>query len=127
LVVSTYLFFRNYGAESLMLLIAMGGDALIVSVVKSLVQSPRPLNRLIIASGFSYPSGHTAGSLFFCSSIAFVAWQYWKTKRAHALMGTGLAAAVCIVGFSRVYLGVHWFSDVLALRCLGFPGCLLLF
>jgi undecaprenyl-diphosphatase len=62
----------------------MGGEALIVSFVKGLVQSPRPLNELVVESGFSFPSGHTAGSVVFCGSLAFIAWQRWKSTRARA-------------------------------------------
>jgi undecaprenyl-diphosphatase len=92
---------------------------LIVLVVKSLVESPRPLNGLVFASGFSYPSGHTAGSLVFCGSLAFLAWQHWKTTRAHASIGVGVVAVTSVVSFSRLYLNVHWFSDVLGAGLLG--------
>jgi undecaprenyl-diphosphatase len=119
LVLAAYLFIKKYRAESLLLLGAMGGDALIVSVVKGLVQSPRPLNGLVVYSGFSFPSGHTAGSIVFCGSLAFFAWQHWKSARARASIGTGVVAVVSVVGFSRVYLNVHWFSDVLGAGMLG--------
>ena len=97
----------------------MGGDALIVSFVKGLVQSPRPLNGLVVDSGFSFPSGHTAGSIVFCGSLAFFAWQHWKSTRARASIGTGFVAVTSVVGFSRIYLNVHWFSDVLGAVMLG--------
>jgi undecaprenyl-diphosphatase len=97
----------------------MGVDALLVFVLKSLVESHRPLNGLMGASGFSFPSGHTAGSLVFCGSIGFLAWQHWKTTRAHASIGVGVGAVTSVVGFSRLYLNVHWFSDVLGAAVLG--------
>jgi undecaprenyl-diphosphatase len=119
LVLAAYLFIKKYRAESLLLLGVMGGDALIVSVVKGLVQSPRPLNGLVVYSGFSFPSGHAAGSIVFCGSLAFFAWQHWKSTRARASIGIGVAAVTSVVGFSRVYLNVHWFSDVLGAGMLG--------
>ena len=119
LVLAAYLFIKKYRAESLLLLGAMGGDALIVSVVKGLVQSSRPLNGLVVYSGFSFPSGHAAGSIVFCGSLAFFAWQHWKSTRARASIGTGVVAVTSVVGFSRVYLNVHWFSDVLGAGMLG--------
>jgi undecaprenyl-diphosphatase len=119
LIIAGYLFFKNYRAEGLLLLGAMGGDALLVSVVKGIVQSPRPLNALVVASGFSYPSGHVAGSIVFCGSLAFVAWRHWKNKRTHAIVGTIVVAVSWVVGFNRIYLNVHWFSDVLGAGMLG--------
>jgi membrane-associated phospholipid phosphatase len=119
LVIASYLFFKNFRAECLFLLGAMGGDALFVSVFKGLIESPRPLNSLEFASGFSYPSGHTAGSIVFCGSIAFIAWQQWKTTRAHASIVVGTTAITSVVGFSRLYLNVHWLSDVTGAAMLG--------
>jgi undecaprenyl-diphosphatase len=119
LVIASCFFLKNCRAEGLLLLGAMGGDALLVSVVKSLVQSPRPLNGLFFASGFSFPSGHTAGSIVLCGSLAFLAWQHWKTTRAHVSIGAGVIAVTCVVSFSRLYLNVHWFSDVLGASLLG--------
>jgi undecaprenyl-diphosphatase len=119
LVIASYLFFKNFRAEGLFLLGAMGGDALFVSVFKSVIEFPRPLNGLEFASGFSYPSGHTAGSLVFCGSIAFLAWEQWNTTRAHASIVVGAAAVTSVVGFSRLYLNVHWFSDVIGATMLG--------
>jgi undecaprenyl-diphosphatase len=118
-VIAAILFFKNHRPESLLLLGAMGGDALLVSFAKGIFQSPRPLDALISDSGFSYPSGHTIGSLVFCGILAFLAWQHWKSPRAKVSVGVGVAVVVSLVGFSRVYLGVHWFSDILGAVLLG--------
>ena len=117
--ITCYLFLKKSGAEGLFLLGAMGVDALVVSIVKGLIQSPRPLNELVFSSGFSFPSGHTAGSLVFCGSLAFFAWQRWQGMRARISTGIGVVAVSGVVGFSRVYLSVHWFSDVIGAGMLG--------
>jgi undecaprenyl-diphosphatase len=119
LVMATFLFIKNYRPQSLFLLILMGGDALIISIMKTLIQSPRPLNEVAFASGFSYPSGHTAGIIVFSGALAFFAWQRWKTTVAHVSIGAGAVAVSGVVGFSRIYLNVHWFSDVLGGAMLG--------
>jgi undecaprenyl-diphosphatase len=75
------LFLKKSRAKGLFLLAAMGLDALVVSVAKGLIQSPRPFNELVFSFGFSFPSGHTAGSLVFCGSLAFFAWRRWKSMR----------------------------------------------
>ncbi len=119
LPIAGYLFFKNYRAEGLLLLGAMGGDALIVLVIKELVQSHRPLNGLIVATGFSFPSGHTAGSVVFCGSLAFFAWNHWKSPKVRVSVITGSVIVTFLVGFSRIYLNVHWFSDVLGAGIFG--------
>jgi undecaprenyl-diphosphatase len=116
--VATYLFFKNHKGESLLLLGAMGGDALIVTVFKALVHSPRPLNELILDSGYSFPSGHTTGSIVFCGLLAYFAWQHWKGPKARLLLAASSVTITVTVGFDRIYLNVHWFSDVLG-------GCML--
>lgn len=118
LVIASYLFYRNYRLQSLLLLGAMGGNAILVAVFKSLIQSPRPLDGLIVHLDYSFPSGHTVGSIVLCGLLAYFAWHHWKTNRPRALLIALTVAIISMVGFDRIYLNVHWFSDVLG-------GCLL--
>jgi undecaprenyl-diphosphatase len=119
LVIASYLFYKNYRLQSLLLLGAMGGDAVLVATFKTLVHSSRPLNELIIDSGYSFPSGHTIGTIVFCGLLAYFAWQHWKTTRPRALLIALAVSIALVVGFDRIYLNVHWFSDVLGGGLLG--------
>jgi undecaprenyl-diphosphatase len=119
IVISAILFFRKHRPESLLLLAAMGGDALLVSAGKTLIRSPRPLDGLIAESGFSFPSGHTAGCIVFCGVLAFFVWQHWRSIKVRVSVGATVGAVSGVVGFSRVFLNVHWFSDVLGAGLLG--------
>ncbi len=114
LIISGVLYLKNYKVQGLLLLGAMGGDAVLVSVLKSVEHVARPANAIIADSGFSYPSGHSAGVIVFMGVLAYFAWQHWQGTRSRALIGVGLGAVVGVVGFDRVYLGVHWLSDVFA-------------
>ena len=113
LAISGVLFLKNYKAEGLLLLGAMGGNALLVSVIKTLDQVARPINAIVADQGFSYPSGHSASVVVFMGILAYFAWQYWRGVRSRVLIGVSLFVVIGIVGFDRVYLGVHWLSDVL--------------
>ncbi len=113
IVVSGILFFKNYKPQGLLLLGAMGGDALLVEVIKNIDQVARPTNGLVASSGFSYPSGHSAGIVVFGGVLAYFAWRRWRRTRSRAGLGAGLAVLIAVVGFDRVYLNVHWLSDVL--------------
>ncbi|MCW4025202.1 MAG: VTT domain-containing protein [Candidatus Bathyarchaeota archaeon] len=118
LAIASYLFYKNYRLQSLLLLGAMGGDALLVVGFKTLVQSPRPTNMVIFDMGYSFPSGHTVGGIVFCGLLAYFAWQHWQTTRPQAVVIALATLIASVVGFDRIYLNVHWFSDVLG-------GCLL--
>jgi len=112
LIISGVLYLKNYKMQGLLLLGAMGSDAVLVSVLKSVEEVARPTNAIMADSGFSYPSGHSAGVIVFMGVLAYFAWQHWQGTRSRALIGVGLSVVVGVVGFDRVYLGVHWLSDV---------------
>jgi undecaprenyl-diphosphatase len=119
LAISAILFIRSHRGESLLLLGTMGGDTVLLATIKNLVHSSRPLNSLVTDSGFAFPSGHTAGSIVFFGLIAYFAWQKWKTPKPRALVGTLCVTTSTVVGFDRLYLNFHWFSDVLGGVMLG--------
>jgi undecaprenyl-diphosphatase len=112
LVISGILFFKNYKGEALLLLGAMGGNALIVSALKALEHVARPINNILFDNGFSYPSGHSAGCIVFGGLLAYFAWSRWQSMRSRALIAVGMCVVAGVVGFDRVYLNVHWVSDV---------------
>lgn len=80
-------------------------------LLKALFQRPRPalFPPLVVANGFSFPSGHTLGALIFYGLIAAFLWQ--DGRRLPAVL---VAAWAPVIGLSRIYLGVHHPSDVLA-------------
>ncbi len=125
LVVSGFLYLKHYKPQGLLLLGAMGGDALLVSVLKNLEHVARPANKLFFDAGFSYPSGHSAGCVVFGGVLAYFAWRHWQSTRSRALIGVGLGVMIGVVGFDRLYLNVHWLSDVVGGYLMG--GCWFLF
>lgn len=112
LIIAAGLFLKNYKAQGLLLLGAMGGDALLVSIIKTLDHIARPANGLLFDTGFSYPSGHSAGVVVFLGVLAYFALRHWQSRRSKALIGVGMGVLVGVVGFDRLYLNVHWLSDV---------------
>ncbi len=112
-VISIYLFLKNYRAESLLLLGAMAGDAFFVGLFKNIIKSARPINAIATEIGYSFPSGHSTIAIIFIGLIVFFALQYWKSNKAKFSLGALLAGLAFMVGFDRLYLNVHWFSDVL--------------
>ena len=97
LILGVYLFYKNYRRYSALLFLVMGGEALLVLIVKTFVSSSRPLNGLVYETGFSFPSGHTTGSVVFCSLLTFLVWQYWKSLKAKTVSIILFVAIVSIV------------------------------
>jgi undecaprenyl-diphosphatase len=95
---------------------AVGGAALLNFVLKQLFARPRPdyPQAYLTASGFSFPSGHAMISIAFYGAIAYLACSYLKSLRAKLLVSTSALVISGLIGFSRLYLGVHYISDVLA-------------
>jgi len=112
LIMAGFLFFKNYKAHSLLLLGAMGGNTLIVSALKNLEHVARPTNQIVSDASFSYPSGHSAGCIVFGGLLAYFAWKHWQSRGSRFVISAGLGTEVGLVGFDRVYLNVHWLSDV---------------
>ncbi len=98
--------------------------ALVVLVnvcLKALVRRPRPEGfRLASASGFSFPSGHSMVAMAFFGLIVWFVWRYETDRRRRDLLTVALSLVILMVGVSRVYLGVHYASDVLAGFCASF-------
>jgi undecaprenyl-diphosphatase len=105
---------RRYHLAAFVLL-ASGGAAVVSSVTKQVFDRPRPPTSLWLGTawGPSFPSGHATQSIACWGAVAVVACALVRSRAARAAI---IAAAVCIalaVGGSRVYLAVHWASDVM--------------
>lgn len=86
--------------------------------LKAIVQRPRPEGfRLVSEVGYSFPSGHSMISMAFFGLCAWMVWHYEKNRVTKWFYCICFALLVAFVGISRIYLGVHYASDVLAGFC----------
>ena len=89
-------------------------------IVKNLVQRPRPaLEQLVAQSGYSFPSGHSLSAMVFYGLIAIILFNRLQGKKRW-WAAVLLSLLILLVGFSRIYVGVHYASDVIAGLCEGF-------
>jgi membrane-associated phospholipid phosphatase len=106
---------RRVAHAALMGLALAGGEALNWAL-KAAFERPRPSfsDPLATAAGFSFPSGHAMVSLTVYGALAFVIAASVGSRRAQLLVLISAVVLVLAIGFSRVYLGVHYATDVLA-------------
>ena len=83
-------------------------------ILKYILQRPRPTEyRLIEETGFSFPSGHSMVSMAFYGYLIYLIYKYVKNKYVKWISIVLLSILICAIGVSRIYLGVHYTSDVL--------------
>lgn len=83
-------------------------------LLKNIVERPRPVGyRLIDEIGYSFPSGHSMISSAFYGLIIYFIWKNVKNKKLKYILCTLLSILIVLIGISRIYLGVHYASDVL--------------
>ena len=87
-------------------------------LLKALIQRPRPEGyRLVAESGFSFPSGHSMVAMAFYGLLIWMVWRYEKDALVRRLGVIGFGLVIVLVGLSRIYLGVHYATDVIAGFC----------
>ncbi len=120
--VAGVLFARRHRGLALYVIVTASLGGVMNLILKGLFERARPhlAEALRQAHGYSFPSGHAMGSMVVLGSLAYVmarSWGPWRLRSATmALLLTSIAA----VGLSRVYLGVHWISDIAAGFAAGF-------
>ena len=123
LVVLLGIFFavRHRGRDLVLLVVAIGGEELVNVLIKNAFDRARPVfsDPITLATGFSFPSGHAMASMVFYGLIAYFLMRHSKPLLERVLIVLTTALIVTIIGFSRIYLGVHYPSDVLGGYCAG--------
>ena len=83
-------------------------------VIKRILQRPRPTEyKIIEETGYSFPSGHSMVSMAFYGYLIYLIYKYVKNKYIKWISIIALSILICFIGISRIYLGVHYTSDVL--------------
>lgn len=114
LLVVAYLMLKKMKIEALFFALSMILSGTLNPLLKNIFDRERPtLLRLIDISGFSFPSGHAMGSAAFFGSLAYIIHRNSTSRLKPWLIGV-CALTVLMISSSRVYLGVHYPTDVIA-------------
>ncbi|MHA6793450.1 phosphatase PAP2 family protein [Pseudonocardia bannensis] len=114
-LVGGWLWVRGRRLDAVFLVVAMAGASVVFRLLKLAFDRPRPpaVDRLVNETNESLPSGHATMSIVVIGALVALA---WGRRRIATRVGLLVAATLWVgtVGATRLYLGVHWFSDVLA-------------
>jgi membrane-associated phospholipid phosphatase len=105
---------RGLANDAALVLLAFGGASVVNALLKLIFHRPRPELAFVHLDTYSFPSGHAAASSATFATLAYLLARRRSSTAARTWIGLGAAAAIALVGFSRLYLGAHYLSDVLA-------------
>lgn len=120
--VATIIFFLLKWKSEAYFILASGSLAgIIIMVMKLIYHRHRPtLEHLVFAPGFSFPSGHALGSIMIFGALALILMGRVHSRGAKLAIQILIAMFIILVGLSRIYLGVHFPSDVIGGFVLGY-------
>jgi undecaprenyl-diphosphatase len=120
-VVALLFALRKWSYRLLALALVMSGGSVLNLLLKHLFHRQRPVleNPLVTLSSFGFPSGHTMGATLFYGLIAlFLAYSIRNGPR-RVLVCLAAAMIIALIGASRIYLGAHYFTDVIGAVAVG--------
>jgi undecaprenyl-diphosphatase len=121
LAVIGYLLMDGKRAAALWVLVSVGGGAVLSNLLKLAIERPRPdlVARLVEVNTTSFPSGHATLAAVTYLTLGALLSRVEARRRAKIYVLTVAVGLTFLIGVSRIYLGVHWPTDVLAGWCVG--------
>jgi membrane-associated phospholipid phosphatase len=119
-LICIFLFIKTHRWYSVKIAAIALTSTAVLFLLKGILQRERPLLPVIAkVHGYSFPSGHSFSSLVFFGMLSYIAYKTIKNKALKTILIIACFAFAILVGFSRIYLKVHYASDVIAGLCLG--------
>lgn len=105
---------KKYYTAALLVPLNIAVGSLLNEILKRVFLRPRPdIHRLITETGYSFPSGHSMNSMIFYGFLIYLIMRYVRPRFRNPAIVI-LSLIILLIGISRVYLGVHYASDVVA-------------
>jgi undecaprenyl-diphosphatase len=114
-VISAFVLYKvlHHRTEVVLFAAVMVGTVVVNQVLKTLFHRARPdIQQIVTETGYSFPSFHSMGSFALFGVLTFLLWRHIKTSAGRTMMIIGGVLLTLLVGISRIYLGVHYVSDV---------------
>jgi membrane-associated phospholipid phosphatase len=120
-LIGYYLLIRKHKWYSIKVPAIAISSLLLMFILKHLFNRPRPgIPLLYEAKGLSFPSGHALMSVTFYGLLIYIVFKTYREKNSKWILILLLIFLILIIGFTRVYLRVHYTTDVIAGYCIGF-------
>lgn len=123
LLLAIFLGVKRRKRAAMAVLVTLLGSAIFIKFLNNFLGRPRPfgcIRGMLGKSCFSFPSGHAGGAFYFYGMLFYLIARFGKLKKPFVLLlGVGLAGLISLIGLSRVYLGFHFPTDVMAGFLLG--------
>jgi undecaprenyl-diphosphatase len=119
LILSSFFVLKKKWRYFLILVLSFLGGKLSEIVIKNILVRDRPDNAIIETTYYSLPSGHATMALIFFTILIYFIKNHLRNKTLKYTLITLCFSTILAIGFSRIYLGAHWFSDVIAGFALG--------
>jgi undecaprenyl-diphosphatase len=126
-LISIILWKKGKRWETCGLLVSAAGAELLSRILKALIRRPRPFPSFVEIGGYAFPSGHALLSITFYGFLFYLLLKWdksWTTKVCGIIC---LISLILLIGFSRIYLNVHWLTDILGGYIIGLvwlAGCI---
>jgi len=95
------------------LFVSVTGAELLSRIFKALIHRPRPFPSLVETGGYAFPSGHAMLSITFYGFLLYILLKGEKSQNTKVYGSMCLISLTLLIGFSRIYLNVHWLTDIL--------------
>lgn len=128
LLVGAFFYFKQWKAEVLYLFASMAVMGVLSTALKYLYQRPRPsIEWLMDTVGYSYPSWHTASTLLLAGVGVVLLQQRLQQQSLRLVIQVALVGLAVLVALSRIYLGMHYMTDIVGGWLLSFTVLQLLY
>ena len=115
-----FLIYHKKKKKAILFFGAMTGGLIVELSLKEIIQRTRPENALVEASStYSFPSGHATIAIIFFLLLIYLFKDQIKNKITQYIFIGGNILLILLIGISRIYLNVHWFTDVITGYILG--------
>ena len=114
------LLLKNLKHKRYLIILNLINDVLLNNILKIVFKRERPLELMLIEeTGYSFPSGHTMVATIFYGFIIYLINKSNYQKKTKIIINTLLIVLIILIGISRIYLGVHYATDVIASYLIG--------
>ena len=113
LILSVYLWVKFSKKDSIFFIFTVGLNGGVLYILKELIQRARPLNLLVAENSFAFPSAHAATAIVFFGLLIYLISKKSELRSLKLISLVISIFMILFICFTRLYLNVHWFSDVL--------------